>query len=226
MGERPPASHRTIFVVDVEGFGDRRRTNKNQVAVRTGLKQAWQEAFVKAGISWADCAVEDRGDGVFVLAPAEMPKAPFVDVVPGELAKALRRHNETHSPAEQIRLRMALHAGEVELDEIGSTGASIMLAFRLLNAAPLRDALVRSNGVLALITSDWFYQEVVRQSSLTRPDAFRQVWVAVKETSTTAWLSLPDQPTTTRKFLPVTSTPSRLSPLLRSLKGILTGPSV
>jgi hypothetical protein len=28
------AVHRTIVVVDVEGFGDRRRTNRDQVAVR------------------------------------------------------------------------------------------------------------------------------------------------------------------------------------------------
>src|SRR2546423_12166512 len=107
MGNRPPAAHRTIFVVDVEGFGDHRRTNKNQVAVRAGLKLAWQRSFAEAGISSADCAVEDRGDGVFVLVPADVPKAPLVGVLPRGLGKALRRHNHARPAPEQIRLRMA-----------------------------------------------------------------------------------------------------------------------
>jgi hypothetical protein len=43
--------------------------------------------------------------------------APFADTVPRALATALREHNDTHPVEERIRLRMALHAGEVELDE-------------------------------------------------------------------------------------------------------------
>jgi hypothetical protein len=69
------AVHRTIVVVDVEGFGDQGRTNPHQVAVRDGLYRAMQDAFGHAGISWDDCGHEDRGDGVFVLVPAEVPKA-------------------------------------------------------------------------------------------------------------------------------------------------------
>ena len=37
---------------------------------------------------------------------------------------------------------MALHAGEVNYDEYGVTAASINLAFRLLDAEELKDALV------------------------------------------------------------------------------------
>ena len=44
------AVHRTIVVVDVEGFGDQRRTNRDQVAVRDGLYRAMREAFGRAGI--------------------------------------------------------------------------------------------------------------------------------------------------------------------------------
>jgi len=60
------AVHRTIVVVDVEGFGDRRRTNRHQVAVRQGLYRALREAFTGSGIAWADCDRADRGDGVFI----------------------------------------------------------------------------------------------------------------------------------------------------------------
>jgi hypothetical protein len=109
MGYRSLPVHRTIVAVDVEGFGDRRRTNRNQVAVRDGLYQAVQEAFDQAGISWIDQDHEDRGDGMFILVGSEVPKSLFVESLPSRLAAALRRHNEDHPGPEQIRLRMALH---------------------------------------------------------------------------------------------------------------------
>jgi ribosomal protein L2 len=61
---------------------------------------------------------------------------------------------------------MTLHAGEVYYDEHGVTGASINLAFRLLDARDLKGALARSAGVLAIIASSWFYEEVVRHTAM------------------------------------------------------------
>ncbi|WP_173130553.1 hypothetical protein [Kibdelosporangium persicum] len=162
--------------------------------MRAGLYRALRQAFDKAGIPWAECDHEDRGDGVIVLAPAQVLKAPFVDSVPLALATALHHHNTSHPAEEQIRLRMALHAGEVAYDEHGVTGTSINLALRLLNAPAVRTALAESPGELAMITSGWFFDEVVRHSTDTDPATFRPVRVAIKETSTVGWISLPDHP--------------------------------
>ena len=134
MEDQRLAVHRTIVVVDVEGFGDQRRTNRDQVAVRDGLYRVMREAFGRAGISWDDCGREDRGDGVFVLVPAEVPKGLLAESLPSALVTALRAHNGTHPGPERIRLRMALHAGEVHYDEHGVTAAAVNLAFRLLDA--------------------------------------------------------------------------------------------
>ena len=191
MEDRRLAVHRTIVVVDVEGFGDRRRTNRHQLAVREGLYRAMREAFGRAGIPWADCGHEDRGDGVFILVPAEVPKGLFVGLLPSALVTALRRHNDTHPGQERIRLRMALHAGEVYYDEHGVTAASINLAFRLLDAGELKAALAGSPGVLAVITSSWFFEEVVRHS-VADSAAYRRVRVDVKESRTSGWICLPD----------------------------------
>jgi hypothetical protein len=191
---RPRAAvHRTILVVDVVGFGDHRRNNAAQVAVRTGLYRALQRAVPAAGISWAECEHEDRGDGALVLVPPELPKAPLVEDLPGALVAALREHNRRHSAAEQVRLRMALHAGEINYDEHGVTSNAINLAFRLLDSAPLKEALAESSSVLAIITSTWFFEEVVRHSRVCDPDAYRSVSVTAKETTTTAWMYLPDR---------------------------------
>ena len=59
-----PAVHRTIMIVDVERFGDRRRTNPDQVIVRDALYEVVRRALAEANISWAACRHEDRGDGL------------------------------------------------------------------------------------------------------------------------------------------------------------------
>ena len=89
MQDHRLAVHRTIVVVDVEGFGDRRRTNRDQVAVRDGLYRAMRDAFGRAGIQWDDCGHEDRGDGVFVLVPAEVPKGLLAESLPSAQSEPL-----------------------------------------------------------------------------------------------------------------------------------------
>jgi tetratricopeptide (TPR) repeat protein len=205
MKDGSQAVHRTIVAVDVEGFGDRHRTSRDQVAVRDGLYRAMREAFRQAGILWADLYCEDRGDGLLILAGAEVSKSLFVELLPSALAGALRGHNDAHLGAERIRLRMALHAGEVRYDEHGVTSASVNLTFRLLEADPVKQALAGSSGVLAVITSSWFFEEVVRDSAADVA-AYYPVPVTVKETSTTGWVCLPD-----RQYRPGDMKPGRSS---------------
>ena len=200
MEDQRLAVHRTIVVVDVEGFGDQRRTNPHQVAVRDGLYRTMREAFGRAGISWDDCGHEDRGDGVFVLVGAEVPKGLLAESLPSALVAALCAHNGTHPGPERIRLRMALHAGEVHYDEHGVTSAAVNLAFRLLDAGALKAALASSPGVLAVIASSWFYEEVVRHSAAAA--AYRPIEVAVKETTTTGWVCLPDHTDPAGRVMP------------------------
>src|ERR1019366_3181648 len=167
MEHQRPAVHRTILVVDVEGFGDQRRTNPHRLAVRDGMYRALQQAFSHVGIPWAECYQESCGDGVFVLIPAEVPKGIFIESMPRELAEALREHNAGHRAEEP---------------------------FRLLDAGPLKSALAESPGTLALIVSSWFFDEVVRHSQANDAATYRRVRVAVKETTAVAWICRPDQP--------------------------------
>jgi tetratricopeptide (TPR) repeat protein len=191
MDRRLPV-HRAIVVVDVEGFGDPRRTNQHQVQIRDGLYRATQDAFGGAGIPWDSCDHEDRGDGIFILIPAEVPKSLLAESLPPALLAALKHHNSEHPGQQPVRLRVALHAGEVTYDEHGVTGASVNLAFRLLDAKGLKAALARSTGVLAVIVSSWFYEEVVRHTAVA--GMYVPIPVTVKETAVTGWMCLPDHP--------------------------------
>ena len=180
------------MVVDVERFGDPDRTNLNQLAVRDGLYKALTQAFGESGIEWGSCVSEDRGDGALILVPPEVPKAYLVTSLPGKLAAAVSRHNAGCAGPEQMRLRVALHAGEVYRDAHGVAGSAVNHAFRLAEAPALRSALAASPGVLAVIVSDWLFSEVVRHDPAAEPGSYRKVQVAVKETAAVGWIRIPD----------------------------------
>ena len=127
------AEPRTILLVDVEQFGNDNPTDSNRITVRDGLYQMLAKALHGAGINWDICYHEDRGDGAMILVPVSVAKILFSELLPGQLAEELRRYNQQHPEQEQIRLRMALHAGEVFFDNNGITSNDVNTAFRLLN---------------------------------------------------------------------------------------------
>lgn len=196
MGTPRPAVHRTMLAVDVSGFGARGRTV--QEAVRRGLYDALIRAFAECGIPWTDdwdgTYHEDRGDGLFVLIPHGVPNGRVVGSLPHVLAGQLRRHNKAAAPDAVIRLRAAITSGEVSNDGNGVMGDGLVLAFRLLESTALREELRRRPGELALIVSDRFYQDVVRDDPVCDPDSYREVAVDVKEVHGKAWISRPDHP--------------------------------
>ena len=190
-------AHCTVVVVDVEAFGG--RLNPNQLRVRQGMYRSLERAFATAGISWGACRYSDLGDGVLVLAPAEIPKTLFADFLPGALADELAVHNEVHPAPERFRLRLALHAGEVSSDEHGVTGSSILHAQHLVDAPELKRVLADAAAVLAVIASDWFFGEVVRHSERARAEAYRAVSVASGAGPAAAWIRLVPAPAVVRR---------------------------
>lgn len=198
-------AHCTVVVVDIEEFGRHSRNNLNQVRVRHGMYRAMQDAFEHAGIPWTSCYHEDRGDGILVLAPADVPKALLVDKLPDTLVDALTRHNKIHPTAERMRLRLALHAGEINYDEHGVTGSAINHTFRLINADVLANALADSSAVLAIIGSAWFFDEVIRHSEHSHPRSYRPTEVRNKETAAKGWIRLLKGRSTNGRYRPANS---------------------
>src|SRR5262245_8748043 len=99
----------SIMVVDMLGSGS--WPNPDQLKARSALAGAVRSAFHAADIAWSHLAVEDRGDGMIVLIPATVSKVDLLDPVFPALVAAIHRHNAEDEP--RIRLRVALHAGEV-----------------------------------------------------------------------------------------------------------------
>ncbi|WP_285699457.1 tetratricopeptide repeat protein [Actinomadura sp. NBRC 104412] len=188
--------HRTILCADVEEFCRPDRTNPVQVAVRAALRKALETAFGRSALRWERCHREDRGDGVLILVPPEIPKGLLAGPFMSALSAALAEHNRQAPPSARIRLRVALNAGEVQFDAHGVAGTSINQTFRLLESKPLKEALRTSQADLALIVSQWFYGEVVHHQEAGEFGAFDKVPVRVKETMAWGWLRLPDEPRT------------------------------
>ncbi|GHH38085.1 hypothetical protein [Lentzea cavernae] len=195
-------AHCTIVAADIAGFGQHHRNNTNQVRIRHGMYKAMHSAFDTAGIPWSSSRREDRGDGVLVLASADVRKRLFADFLPNALVEALTAHNRLHPPQERIRLRLALHAGEVNYDQHGVTGSAINHTFRILDSDVVRSTLANSSAVLAIISSAWFFDEVVWHSELSLAKAYRQVDVSNKETKAQAWVRLLRPPVARRVHTP------------------------
>lgn len=186
--------HRALFSVDVEKSGDLRRNSNALVTVRAVLFGALRESFESSGIDWAACGHTYQGDGMIVIVPPEFPKSRLVDPLLDTLARRLRQHNRQAGPTTQIRVRVAVHAGEVRYDEFDVTGRAKILLARLLDAPELKDALAAApqTATVAVAVSDSFYQDVIADGDGgIDPDVYVPVTIRVKETTARAWLHLP-----------------------------------
>lgn len=186
------SQHCLIFAVDIAGFGDRSRDDEIQLALRRALYQLLEDSFGASGVPLSGCLHEDRGDGAIIIIPARIPTVTLIDPLLDRLREGLRLHNRLSSEAAKIRLRSALHTGEVHRDEHGLAGTALNHLCRLLDAPPLKQALGDSAADLAFIASDDVYESVIRHAPrLVDPDAYLPVAVRVKETRARAWVHLP-----------------------------------
>lgn len=188
MSERQPAVYRAILVVDVESFSGGHRTEDHRRMVRAGLHDMLVTTLGDLGHDYQAGYHNDTGDGVVVFLTPEVPESLLVRQLPVALEALLREHNSRYAEGAQIRLRVALHHGQVFFDEAGASAAAVIHACRLVDSHPVRDSLKRSETPLALIVSDDFYREVVRGEPAAAPGSYAEVQVSSKETDCTGWL--------------------------------------
>ncbi|SDM15435.1 hypothetical protein SAMN04488074_11791 [Lentzea albidocapillata subsp. violacea] len=190
MEQTPRAEPRAVLAVDVEKFSDPSRTNHHKLVAHGGLYDALHAALRESNIEERSWHQEDRGDGAMFLFTPEVPKQVLSEFLLRRLIANLLRYNATVTQEARIRLRIALHFGEVTFNAKGAVGDCVNLTFRLLEADPLKSALAGSSAVLAVIVSRAFYEEVLWHDPAAEPLAYREIEVAVKETRTSAWIRL------------------------------------
>jgi hypothetical protein len=193
----------SVWYVDVVGFSAPQRTEADRQLVRNRMYELVRGAFEDSGVSWAACYHEDRGDGVLVIVPPEVPTRAVADPLLVLLAAELRRHNGRAGDAVRIRLRVALHVGPVTLDAEGLNGDAIIHTARMLDAPPLREALRTTDADLAFMTSAYVYDTMLKNDrGLLDPRRFTPVTFQVKESRINAWMWAAGAPVTVRRAEP------------------------
>ena len=184
-------TYRSIVVVDVVSFTRPDRDNVDQLAIRAALYETLCDAFEDSGIPWRQTVREDRGDGVLIFVSAEVSKVLLLGRMPARLAELLERGNTGRSARQRFRLRVVVHAGEVHHDAHGYAGYDVNLAFRLVDARPLREAMEHSTAAVGLIVSEGVHDGVLRHGyGGLDAAAYEQVRVQVKSADVPGWIQL------------------------------------
>jgi len=181
--------HYSVFAADIQNYSGRHALV--QIDLRHLLHALLLEASAAAGVDRPNWCLQDQGDGELSLVPGTMPKPRLVADFIRELGIGLARHNLRCGPEERLRLRVAMHCGEAHVDGTGFAGDAPVVAARLLNSEPAREAL---NAVpeadLALILSTPMFEAVNGYRDIKQGD-FRRVRVREKTFKATAWVSVP-----------------------------------
>ncbi len=182
----PTPAHHTIVVVDVESSSQ--LTNAEKPVVREELYRLLTDSVRAVGVGWPDL-VEDRGDGAYLLFPAQVQKHALLRAFVEELHQRLAQRSVSDLP---IRLRVAIHSGEVTPDSYGSSSIDADAAFGMLDSRLARDALKASRRAqLVIIVADGFYESVVLGQTAVEAAGFRAYCIETKKGPGRVWLHLP-----------------------------------
>jgi len=181
----------SLAVADIEGFG--KRTDTAQRTLRTDLRTAIAEALSAQGIDTSATKTEDTGDGVILRIPPSVQKTAVTRALTGHLNAELVRRTMAPHPVHEMRLRLALHAGEVAEDDFGIIGTDVNTTCRLVDAKVLRDVLTAAaRAYLAVAVSRTWYEAVIRHDhEHIDPNTYHPARLDVKELHDTIWIHVP-----------------------------------
>ncbi len=130
------------------------------------------------------------------MVPGDVPKTILLDQVLSGLVGRVSAQGELIP----LRLKVAVHAGEIHQDANGFVGFDVNHAFRLLESELVRYAIRTSSAACAVIVSDSVYQSVIRHGyGDVATTEYARAHVVNKEDESVAWLRLPGVPRGARK---------------------------
>lgn len=207
--------YRAILAADIERSSGRGDTALSEI--RQTLHTALRESVERSDIDFEACRVHDSGDGLWLIMPPGTTKARLLHPLAYEFAARLHARNQRAGSRTQVRVRLALHAGEIRFGDEGEPfGRPLEVTARMLDAPPLRSALDSSPAAsLAVMLSQHFYDETVPHGDPgIMPESFRRVSLTVKEYTADAWLYLPQsglpqsEPQNKTRATPTPATPA------------------
>jgi tetratricopeptide (TPR) repeat protein len=184
-----PLVTRMMVMVDIATFGA--VPDGAQLVLREQAYLAMKNAFMHARVAWDKCAVEDHGDGALILLPPRTPGNLLVDLMPDTLLSEIHAVNEALPQTGRLRLRLAMHTGEVHVGTHGMAGDAIVEVFRMIDSDPLRQALREHSATLAVMVSDSLFQTAGKVALPGRLTVYRQTYVQMDTTRLSSWIRQP-----------------------------------
>ena len=195
--------YRVILALDIEHSTS--RPDPVKAELRNKTYELFDAALCSAGIHrrLRDRFI-DRGDGVLALIhPVDQaPKALLLTRAIPALNQLLTEYNTSlpraSEPEWQLRVRVVMHAGEVQYDANGCFGEALDIAFRLLDAARVKRALKEAADPLVLVISREIYSSVVRHGhdGIDRHTFHQLVRVQIAGNQYPGWIHAPTKPHT------------------------------
>jgi CRP/FNR family cyclic AMP-dependent transcriptional regulator len=180
---RTEGDRSVVFAAEIAEFTGRQ-------SAREALHRLLATAFDDAGIPWDTCLREDREGGILAVTPTRTTAAGVGGKLLDQIQSGIRQYNLGARHSARIRLRVALHTGEVHRDEYGAAGPAVEHVLHLLDAQILREGLTTETD-LDLIVSDPFYKDVTRhRAAHGTPKTFHQVTVEPPESRSPYWRRL------------------------------------
>jgi hypothetical protein len=184
--------YRSIFAVDLEG--STMRTNPVKGELRRVMYELLARSLEAVGITGNRLErLIDRGDGALVLIRPhdDVPKTVLLGRLVPLLATLLTEYNgRAAQPAVRIRLRVVVHAGEVQEDRQGFYGEAIDVAIRLLDSRSVKRALKQTAAPLVLVVSDQIYSAIVCHGYLAA-ETYAPLRVSVGRSRQRGWVNIP-----------------------------------
>lgn len=194
--------YRTLVGVDIEGYGRGDRTDILRVAFRRRLSTWCTDLLTRAGAKSSLYHQHSIGDGFLFSIDPHVPRSVLLPLLMSGLRHELADANHNEPPARRMRLRFAMHGGDVLRDPVPLEGSATVLTCRLLDAEILQASLRATRQPLAGIVSTVIYDNIIRQGYPgIHPRHWHRVMIRSKEGVQEAWIHVPGDPRAPRRAI-------------------------
>ena len=178
----------SLMIADLSGYGT--RSDEDQRWLRKELYTVLEAVMAASGIDCPPGMTQDRGDSIILLIPAMVPKRTITEKLVHNLERELDSHARRSTAPVRMRLRLALHTGEVAMDDRGWIGRDLNTACRLADLDAGRQALAETPeaNLVVVVSESWYRGVVFQDPVLVEQFAFRRVPFVAKEVDDHAWI--------------------------------------
>ncbi|WP_328881852.1 hypothetical protein [Streptomyces sp. NBC_00299] len=184
---------RLCLAVDLRHYS--RHTYPEQQDAQYRLRLVVEHALRRARVPRVRAQQQLQGDGQLVVFPAGIDVVRAVPALVLGLRDGLYQANRAPGLFGRLRMRAGVGQGAISRAERGYLGDCVVLVNRLIDSAPVRDALAAdTDSDLALAVSEGIYRDVILPQALgLSAGEFRRIDVVLqdKDFASSAWLHVP-----------------------------------